>query len=67
MEMKRQMQDVVHYMRKLTLYKQVKGTEKGGREGGCYTTWMDLEIPILSEISQTEKEKYLMTSLKCGI
>ena len=31
--MKRQMQDVVHYMRKLTLYKQVKGTEKGGREG----------------------------------
>ena len=30
-------------------------------------TWMDLEIIILSEISQTEKDKYHMTSLKCGI
>ena len=28
---------------------------------------MDLEIIILSEISQTEKEKYHMTSLLCGI
>ena len=26
-------------------------------------TWMDLEIVILSEISQTETEKYCMTSL----
>ena len=26
-------------------------------------TWMDLEIVILSEVSQTEKEKYCMTSL----
>ena len=30
-------------------------------------TWMDLESAILSEVSQTEKEKYCMTSLKCGI
>ena len=30
-------------------------------------TWMDLEIVILSEVSQTEKEKYQMTSLICGI
>ena len=30
-------------------------------------TGMDLEIVILSEISQTEKEKYHMTSLICGI
>ena len=30
-------------------------------------TWMDLESGILSEISQTEKEKYHMTSLICGI
>ena len=30
-------------------------------------TWMDLEIAILSEVSQTEKEKYHMTSLICGI
>ena len=31
------------------------------------TTWMDLEIIILSEVSQTEKDKYYMISLICGI
>ena len=30
-------------------------------------TWMDLESIILSEISQTEKDKYCMLSLICGI
>ena len=30
-------------------------------------TWMDLESVILREVSQTEKEKYHMTSLTCGI
>ena len=30
-------------------------------------TWKDLEIVILSEVSQTEKEKYRMSSLICGI
>ena len=30
-------------------------------------TWMDLEIIILSEGSQTEEDKYYMTSLICGI
>ena len=30
-------------------------------------TWMDLEIVILSEVSQTEKDKYYMLSLICGI
>ena len=30
-------------------------------------TWIDLEMIILSEVSQTEKEKYHMTSLICGI
>ena len=29
-------------------------------------TWMYLESVILSEGSQTEKEKYHMTSLRCG-
>ena len=29
--------------------------------------WMDLEIIILSEVSQTEKDKYHMISLLCGI
>lgn len=30
-------------------------------------TRMDLEIIILSEVSQTEKDKYHMISLTCGI
>ena len=29
-------------------------------------TWMDLEMIILSEVSQTEKDKYY-ASLLCGI
>jgi len=29
--------------------------------------WMDLESVIMSEVSQTEKEKYHMASLICGI
>ena len=30
-------------------------------------TWMELETVTLSEISQTEKEKYHRASLICGI
>ena len=30
-------------------------------------TWMDLEFVILSEVSQTQKDKYHMISLICGI
>ena len=30
-------------------------------------TWMDLESVTLNEVSQTEKEKYRMTSFICGI
>ena len=30
-------------------------------------TWMDLEIILLSEVSQKEKDKYHMISLICGI
>ena len=30
-------------------------------------TWMDLERVILSEVTQTQKEKYHMTSLIYGI
>ena len=30
-------------------------------------TWMELEIIILSKVSQTEKDKYHMISLTCGI
>ena len=31
------------------------------------TTWMDLEDIMLSEISQTEKDRYCMICLLCGI
>ena len=31
------------------------------------TAWMDLENTMLSEISQSEKDKYHMISLICGI
>ena len=30
-------------------------------------TWMDLEVVILSEVSQTEKEKYRVILLICRI
>ena len=30
-------------------------------------TWMDLEIIILSEVSQKERDKYHMIPLICGI
>ena len=31
------------------------------------STWMDLEIIILNEVSQTKKGKYHMILLICGI
>ena len=31
------------------------------------TVWMDLENIMLSEISQSEKDKHHMISLTCGI
>ena len=30
-------------------------------------TWMELEGIVLSEVSQTEKDRYYMISLICGI
>ena len=30
-------------------------------------TWMDLDGIMLSEVNQTEKDKYCMISLICGI
>ena len=34
---------------------------------GLLATWMDPEIIILNEVKQTEKNKYHMISLTCGI
>ena len=36
-------------------------------DGIFAATWIDLEIVILSEASQTEKDKYHMMLLICGI
>lgn len=30
-------------------------------------TWMDLEVIVLSEITQAEKDQYCMVSLICGL
>ena len=32
-----------------------------------FATWMDLEIIIISEVSQTERDKYHVIPLLCGI
>ena len=40
--------------------------EKEGKTA-IVTTWMDLEDIILSERSQTEKDKYYMVSFTCEI
>ena len=37
------------------------------KKGNLLTTQMELEDILLSEISQTEKDKYCMISLICGI
>ena len=33
----------------------------------CAAAWMQLEIIVLSKVSQTEKDTYHMISLICGI
>ena len=33
----------------------------------AFVTWMDLEIIILSEVSQKDKDKHYLISLICGI
>ena len=52
----------------LVLFTKAK-TWKQEMNGYIYTvaTWMDLEIIILSEVSQNKKDKYHMISLICGI
>ena len=51
------------YINKMEYYSAIKKNEIMP----LAATWMDLEIAILSEVSQTEKEKYCMISLTCGI
>ena len=54
-------EDVVH------IYNGILLSHKKNEMMPSAATWMDLEIIILSEVSQTEKDKYHMISLICGI
>ena len=52
-------------MDKEDTYIQWNTTHK--KEGNNAATWMQLEIIILGEIRQKEKDKYHIISLICGI
>ena len=51
------------YIRTIDCYSAIKKNEIMP----LAATWMDLEMIILSELSQKEKYRYHMTSLVCGI
>ena len=51
---------------KLTQMK-VAGSVKKNEIMPLAGTWMDLKTVILSEVSQTEKEKYCITALICRL
>ena len=53
-------EDAVH------IFNRVLGTKKN-KSLPFSATWMDLDIIILSEVSQTETDKYHVISLICGI
>ena len=53
--------DVVH------IYNGILLSHKKGIKMSFAATWMALEIVILREVSHTEKDKYHMISLICGI
>ena len=53
--------DVVH------MYNGILLSHKNEWNNAFAATWMQLEIIILSEVSQKEKDKYHMISLICGI
>ena len=54
-------EDVVH------IYNRILLSHKKNEIMPFAATWVDLEIIILSEVSQTKKDKYCMLSLRCGI
>ena len=54
-------EDVVH------IYDGILLSHKKNEIMPFAATWRDLEIIILSEVNQKEKDKYHMISLICGI
>ena len=44
----------------------LQASQLGQKKNPKTQTWMDLEIIILSEVNQTEKDKYHMILLICG-
>ena len=54
-------EDVVH------IYNEILLGHKKNEIMPFAATWMDLEIIILNEVSQKEKDKYHMLLLICGI
>ena len=55
-------EDVVHIYNRILFSHKKKNEIMPSAE-----TWMDLEMIILSKVSQTVKDKYHMVSLICGI
>ena len=53
--------DVVH------IYNRILLSHKNNKITPFAATWVDLEMIILSEVSQTEREKYCMISLIRGV
>ena len=49
------------------IYYGILLSHKKNETGSFAATWMDLEIIILSEVSQKKKDKYHMISFICGI
>ena len=54
-------EDVLH------IYNGILLSHKKEQNNVIAATWMDLEIVILSEVSQKNKDNYHMISLICGI
>ena len=49
------------------IYSEILLTIKQNEMTSCAAAWMDLEIIMLNEVSQKEKDKYHVISLICGI
>ena len=60
-------EDVVYIYIYIYIYTIYYSTIKKNEILTFAAIWLDLEIIILSEVSQTEKDKYHTISVTCGI